>query len=282
MNLDMRKTIAEEIEPIVGGKEAAMAIVTTVEILYRKFIRLALHQEDKAKCDSLYYTLVEACEPLLATGPEVFMRSCRTQVQTIRRTVPPANKKGKPEIVTEKKTILLRPKVAEGPMRPDEAALVAKINKALATVETALPKKVDLSIFPNPVNWAKEVHSGVERLYTQVEPLGKLLARRKHKVRLLIDEKRAGAPGAARDGSSQSKSNIATNVSQMEWTQASDEFVSKIGTDERDLFWEALYTCLGVPIEKATPEILLERSIKDLLEGILVRAPPSARIDEVD
>jgi hypothetical protein len=215
---DIRSDLESDIAAVVGGTSVARTIINAINILYRRYLRLALHQKvDKAKNDTLKAYLQSIMHRVACNGAALFGRFLREETFTTEKKVPDPSKKGAATKTERVQTTgLVRPKLLTGPVSQLEEAVLARINSSLSTIESNLEEKVGLKNFDSPTEWATRIQSWVDDLYTRTNVVSKQIAMRKQRLRQAIIARRMQG-GVQAQGKAALPQQFAQGISPIEW-----------------------------------------------------------------
>jgi hypothetical protein len=248
----IRDKMRSEISNQVGGEAPALLILNAFDILYRKFIRIVLKSKNAEHVQRLQSLITDYSAILFCKGGTLFNNLLRTETKVRKvESEMPLKKGGKTQkvLVDEKYTVHLRPKIADGPRTAFESSVYAKVNGALAKIDSKAHNYVlGSKTYSSPNEWEKSHKDWVENLYQKTKIPSHLMVQRKQTIRANVMAQIAKAESSS--GKSATDNKEKSVITQASWISSQNSYLQE---NEEKLDLEsirALNSMLGTSYKK--------------------------------
>jgi hypothetical protein len=268
---NLREGMKVALSAQLGGDNAATTVLTAFDVIYRKFIRVILRQGADDKKNLLSELVTDFSGVLFVTGGGLFNNLLHTQtrVKKVEQEKPVAGgRKTVKEIVEVKYSAKIRPKITEGPRTPFESAIYAKVNNALAKVESqALDYRLDDTNFSSPIEWEEKHATWIEELYSRVRIPSHLMVQRKQSIRAALAAKISSTAGVAGTPSGTTIPSGRAPIAQTEWISQQEALIDASADKFDSESMKALNVMLSSSMNKEELLTVTEEKIISLLGG---------------
>jgi len=216
--LDVKQNVKASFAAICGTQKTADVILTALDILYRRMIRVTLQRDSTTPVVIEFNKLMtDLSQNMSSTGYILYMKLLKTKVVKVKKQVTITNQKGKEtkEWRDVSKQEVIKPRLPIEPLTVWEGAVASKINKVLDEVERDLDKMFEPRNFSSPKYREEKMSQFVKNLYESVKPFWTIAARRRTQVRLAVQAYRPQTVVAA--GPRQQAAPTPWKPSQGEW-----------------------------------------------------------------
>jgi hypothetical protein len=272
---DLRAAMKVSLTNQLGGEAPATVVLNAFDIIYRRFIRFIMREAPDDKRDLLWTLVADYSKVLLVSGGGLFTNLLRseTRKKKIEQEEPvQGGRKTVKKLVEVSYQAKVRPKITEGPKTPFESAAYAKVNNALARIESQAKSYWLGNVeFSDPMNWEEAHHSWVESLYSKVRIPSHLMVQRKQLIRATIIASMNAATGAAGTPAGNPNQSQA-KISQTKWIEQQNATLEAHADKYEKESIKALSIMLGVTLDKDALLKLTEEEIITLLGAV---SPPS-------
>jgi len=207
------------IQSAVGGERAATTLITSIEILNRRFIRSVLDEEkDTTKRHQVLRDQMDKLIRALAIkGPGFYDRRLEKKTETIKKMIPDPRKPGKQILEETRRTVGVRPNIPTGDLwNSAERTIIDKINLREKEIHDHWPS---IDVFASPQQWENATDYQIRKTTELTRPFVRELGQRKQIVRTLVAEVRRRTSGGA-PGEALPNVNLPTGIKPEEWRQA--------------------------------------------------------------
>jgi hypothetical protein len=268
---DLRSALKVSLTNQLGGEAPATVVLNAFDIIYRRFIRFIMREAPDDKRDLLWNLVADYSKALLVSGGGLFTNLLRseTRKKKIEQEEPvQGGRKTVKKLVEVSYQAKVRPKITEGPKTPFESAAYAKVNNALARIESQAKNYwLGDQEFSDPMKWEEAHHSWVESLYSKVRIPSHLMVQRKQLIRATIIASMSAATGAA--GTPAGNPTLGqTKISQTKWIEQQNATLEAHADKYDKESIRALSIMLGVTLDKDALLKLTEEEIITLLGAV--------------
>jgi hypothetical protein len=232
---DVSSYLAREVSAALGNIDAAKTIITSIEILYRKFLRAVWERSDTSSTpwDTLGNLVTREMRLLCASASTIYNRNLKTKTVIVKDIDPSTGRQKKDgnKLLTKKQTALLKPHFSPDALTPAEKIVVEKANAVLADIDSTVLNQWSPSVTRNPYQWASDIKSFSDKMYEVTAPFNRLVAERKKRIRAEVFAARNAAGTKAPSGAS-SQTKHSDVITQSEWINAENTVVGSFIANE--------------------------------------------------
>jgi hypothetical protein len=261
----IREKMRSELSNQLGGSAPALLVLNAFDILYRKFVRHVLRSKNQEHVKKMHDLIASYSPVLFNKGGALFNSLLRSETKERKVSKDVPDKKGKVQRVqiTEKYTVKIRPKIADGPRTGFESSVYAKVNSALAKIESrADDYNLNSKKYSSPTVWEKEHKDWVEGLYQKTKIASHLMVQRKQNVRAKIMAKISESDSSSGKGAAAVPTQL--KITQAQWI-ASEAALMAEHEEQFDLeAIRALNSMLGQSFKKDRLISVTEEELIDL------------------
>jgi hypothetical protein len=232
---DVSSYLAREVSAALGNIDAAKTIVTSIEILYRKFLRTVWENSQSSSTPwvTLGDLVTKEMRLLCASASTIYNRNLKTKSVMVKDVDPATGRQRKDgnKLLTKRQTALLKPHFSPDALTPAEKVIVEKANAVLADIDSTVLCQWSPAITGNPYQWASDIKSFSDKMYEVTAPFNRLVAERKKRIRAEVFAARNAAGTKASSGAS-SQTKHSDVITQAEWINAENAVVGSFIASE--------------------------------------------------